>query len=254
MIQRKPASILLTDDESNIRLLLRRSLETEGYAISEAADGRAALQTVERDRPDLMILDLNMPQLDGMAVLEQLNALAIPNRPRVIVLTAFGSIRTAVRATQLGAADFLEKPVTPLDLRTAVRGLLSEPDIDSLPAKWVELPDGYEQVLVQIRKSLRLVQLETAETLLSRAADYCGQQTAAYFNLLGILYETQHRWRLARKCYGKAIDSDNDYEPAKTNFRRLSDLKSAGRSSLPISLGDEADQPWFAQLSQHTKG
>src|SRR5580698_5949335 len=101
----KPTSILVVDDESNIRLMLRTSLESEGYAVTEAADGREALDEIHRSTPDLVVLDLNMPRLDGMAVLEQMKHDG--PRPRVIVLTAFGSIATAVKATRLGALDFL---------------------------------------------------------------------------------------------------------------------------------------------------
>ena len=76
--------------------------------------------------PDLMVLDLNMPVMDGMAVLEQMKTMASASRPRVVVLTAYGSIATAVKATRLGAMDFLEKPITPGELREAVRSILEE--------------------------------------------------------------------------------------------------------------------------------
>ncbi len=241
----KPASILVTDDQSNIRLLLRAALETEGYAVTEAADGRAALDAVARDRPDLMILDLNMPVLDGMAVLEQMKAIAAERRPQVVVLTAYGSIPAAVRATRLGAADFLEKPVTPGDLRQCVRGVLDEPRVKvGLPMP----PGGYEQVLGRVRRALRLMDLVDAQELLAAAAQRRDQQSAAYFNLLGILYESQHHWRLARKCYGKALDADEHYGPARTNFRRLTEMHRDGRTDQRVALGDEPDDVWFAQM------
>src|SRR5665213_1489615 len=91
----KPISILVADDESNIRLMLRTSLESEGYAVTEAADGREALREIQNHAPDLVVLDLNMPNVDGMQVLKQLKSMAEP-KPRVIVLTAFGSIAAAV--------------------------------------------------------------------------------------------------------------------------------------------------------------
>ena len=246
----KPASVLVTDDQSNIRLLLRAALETEGYAVSEAADGRAAMEAVRRDRPDLMVLDLNMPVLDGMAVLEQMKQVAAEHRPRVIVLTAYGSIPAAVRATRLGAADFLEKPVTPDDLRRCVRGVLDEATPESAADRPVP-PGGYEQVLGRVRKALRLMDLGDAESLLAAAAARRDQQSAAYFNLLGILYESQHHWRLARKCYGKAIDADEHYEPAQTNFRRLDEMHRYGHTDRRVVLGDEPDDVWFAQLTPH---
>src|SRR5258708_34896950 len=95
----KPASILLTDDESPIRLMFRTTLESEGYAIDEAADGQEALDAIHHSPPNLLVLDLNMPKLDGMAVLEQLNRMN-GVKPKVIVLTAYGSIVAAVKATR----------------------------------------------------------------------------------------------------------------------------------------------------------
>ena len=79
----------------------------------------------------------------------------------------------------------------------------------------VEVPGGYEQVLDRIRKTLRLADYTNAESLLMNAADRKERQSAEYFNLLGVLYETQHKWRLARKCYGKALSADEQYEPAR---------------------------------------
>ncbi len=242
-----PISVLVTDDESNIRMMLRTALETEGYAVSEAGDGRAALEAVRRDRPDLMVLDLNMPVLDGMAVLEQMKAIAAEHRPRVVVLTAYGSIPAAVRATRLGAADFLEKPVTPDGLRRCVRAVMDDPD----PTGTVELPPppgGYEQVLDRARKALRLMDLASAEQLLEAAAERRDQRAAAHFNLLGLLYESRHQWRLARKFYGKAIDADPRYEPALTNDRRLDEMRRTGHTDRRVVLGDEADDVWYAQV------
>ena len=101
----KQVSILIADDDAGIRLMLRTALETDGYAISEAANGRDALVALRRQPHDLALLDLNMPVLDGMAVLEGLRT--TPTKTRVIVLTAYGSIQSAVKATRLGAVDFL---------------------------------------------------------------------------------------------------------------------------------------------------
>ena len=197
-----------------------------------------------------MVLDLNMPVLDGMAVLEQMKMLAAANRPRVIILTAYGSIPAAVKATRLGALDFIEKPITPGEFRQAVRSVLEEPELDSPPEVVVDVPGGYERVLDRIRKLLRMADYETAMTLLMKAADRNDQQSAAYFNLLGVLYEAQRKWRLARKCYDKAIDADENYQPARSNLRRLLELRRFGRSSQAVILGDEAEDVWMARLPE----
>jgi DNA-binding response OmpR family regulator len=216
--------------------------------VREACNGKEALDAIKAEPPDLMVLDMNMPVLDGMAVLEHLKSVAAERAPRVIVLTAYGSIPAAVKATRLGAAEFLEKPVTPAELRRTVRSVLEEPELDRLAPGNVEVPGGYEQVVDRIRKSLRMAEFADAEALLMKAADRREQHTAEYFNLLGVLYETQKKWRLARKCYGRAIDANGKYEPARANMRRLNDLQSEGRTSQAVVLGDEPLDVWFAQL------
>lgn len=242
----KPASILVTDDESGIRLMLRTALESDGYFVMEAANGREALDTIAARTPDLVVLDLNMPVLDGMAVLEAMKDLAAENKPRVIILTAYGSIPAAVKATRLGAVDFLEKPITPTELRQTVRSVLDEPEL-RFPAD-AQLTHEYDDILQRIRKTLRLADYATAEALLMKAADRSNKQSAEYFNLLGVLYEAQHKWRLARKCYGKAIALDKRFEPAQANMRRLYELHTFGRSTQAVLLGDEADGLLFARL------
>jgi DNA-binding response OmpR family regulator len=236
----KPASILITDDESSIRLMLRTALESDGFLVREAANGRDALEAMARQAPDLMVLDLNMPVLDGMAVLEQMKSLAALNRPRVIILTAYGSISAAVKATRLGAVDFLEKPITPTDLRQAVHSVLEEPELDFPPSVELNIPGGYEQVLSRIRHALHAADLDEAQALLEVAAEKRNQHAAEYFNLLGVLYEAQRKWRLARKCYGRAMTSANGHEPAQLNMRRLYELHTFGKSSQPVVLEDDA--------------
>lgn len=231
--------VLIVDDEPNIRLMLRTTLVTDGYQISEAGNGREALDVVEREEPDVVLLDLSMPEMDGMEVLRALKGMRLTRRPRVVVLTAYGSISAAVKATRLGAMDFLEKPVSPGEVRDAVEAALAEPVAPGEP-KPDELAGGYEAVLGRVRKALRAAKLEDAESLMMKAADLA-QKDAAYFNLLGVLYECQGKTRLARKFYGRSIATDRHYEPAQHNMRRLYELQQFGRTQETIALGDEED-------------
>jgi DNA-binding response OmpR family regulator len=243
-----PASILITDDESNIRMMVRTALESDGYNVLEASTGRQAIEVIKHENPQLMVLDLNMPDLDGLAVLEHLMVVAKTSKPRIIVLTAYGSISTAVKATRMGAADFLEKPLTPSGLRNAVRSALDDPDTELRVSS--EVADGYELALEKIRKSLRLSDASTAEAMLMKIADRRDLHSAEYFNLLGALYETQHKRRLACKCYGKALDANGGYEPARINMRRVQQLQTRGRTTEVIALGDEHADVWYARLPE----
>lgn len=100
-------SVLVVDDEAVIRRSLRRRLRYEGWRVAEAASGPEALAALEKEPADLVILDIKMPGMDGMEVLQRLRA----ERPSVAVVmhTGHGDIETAVRAIQAGAAHFLEK-------------------------------------------------------------------------------------------------------------------------------------------------
>ncbi len=112
--------VLIVDDETNVRLVLTTALTSVGYAVSEAADGQAALDRLEggRETFDLVLLDLLMPRMDGMELLRRMRAAGrlVP----VVILTAHGSVTDAVAAMKLGAIDFLTKPITPEALRRTV--------------------------------------------------------------------------------------------------------------------------------------
>ena len=102
-------SILIVDDEESIRFSLKGGLEDEGYHTLLAADGEEAVQVIENNEIDLILLDIWMPGKDGLQILEELNKDGF--RPPVIIMTGHGSIDTAIRATRLGALDFIEKPL-----------------------------------------------------------------------------------------------------------------------------------------------
>ncbi|HEY8180828.1 MAG TPA: sigma-54 dependent transcriptional regulator [Thermoanaerobaculia bacterium] len=103
------AKILIVDDEQSIRSTLAKILEDEGHRTALADSGEEGLAQFARDEFDLIILDLWLPGVDGMTVLERLRS---AGAPPVIVISGHGNIDTAVRATRLGAYDFLEKPLS----------------------------------------------------------------------------------------------------------------------------------------------
>src|SRR5262245_2401239 len=103
-----PETILVVDDEENIRHTLRGVLADEGYDVLEAPDGRRALELLQHAEPRLAIVDVWMPEVDGVELVERIRTQA-PGVP-VIVISGHGTIETAVRVIRLGAFDFLEKP------------------------------------------------------------------------------------------------------------------------------------------------
>ena len=114
-------SILVTDDDHRMRRLLRLNLEQAGYQVATAEDGTAALDLAELDPPDLILLDVMMPGIDGFTCLERLREFSdVP----VILLTAKGEEHDKVRGLDLGADDYLTKPFSPAEMLARVRAVL----------------------------------------------------------------------------------------------------------------------------------
>ena len=116
------AAILVVDDDAPIRRMLERTLAAEGYAVESAADGGDALVSVERSTPDLILLDVTMPGLDGLAVCRRLRdkGLATP----VLLLTARDELDDRVAGLDAGADDYVVKPFETVELLARVRALL----------------------------------------------------------------------------------------------------------------------------------
>src|SRR5438552_7325997 len=104
--------ILVVDDEPGIRESLSGVLEDEGYVVETAESGEACLAALPGAGFELVLLDIWLPGMDGMAVLDRIQEVPFDERPVVVVISGHGSIETAVKATKLGAFDFLEKPLS----------------------------------------------------------------------------------------------------------------------------------------------
>src|SRR3982751_806791 len=116
--------ILIIDDEAAIRESLKMTLEYEGYEVIGAATGQEGLVLVEREAPDLVLLDVKMPGMDGLEVLDRLRAMneTLP----VVVVSGHGTISTAVEATKKGAFDFIEKPFASDRVLVSLRNALDQ--------------------------------------------------------------------------------------------------------------------------------
>jgi DNA-binding response OmpR family regulator len=188
------------------------------------------------------VLDLNMPVLDGITMLHRLAELPLARRPHVIVLTAHGSFPLAVRAVRLGAMDFLQKPVTPDDLRLSVAAVLAEPRVSgAADDASVGPPLPRDELFVQVRRDLARHDLSHAEQMLNQVAERAGDDPA-YFNLLGVLHEAEGDRRAAKTFYRKAAAARGEVgEPARHNLRRLHELETYGETRMDVALGDEQD-------------
>jgi len=116
--------VLVIDDEAPIRLLCRVNLEAEGMHVLEAGDGPSGLERARTGRPDVILLDVMMPGLDGWAVAAELIEDEATRDIPIVFLTARAEIRDRARGLELGGVDYVTKPFNPVELAQLVRGLL----------------------------------------------------------------------------------------------------------------------------------
>jgi DNA-binding response OmpR family regulator len=116
--------VLIVDDEPDVLLLLRVNLEAAGYQTVLAADGETALNRIDDSEPDVVLLDIMMPVMDGWGVLRALSER--DGAPRVVVVSAKSSDRDIVRALTSGAMDYVTKPFDPDDLVEVVARTISD--------------------------------------------------------------------------------------------------------------------------------
>lgn len=148
--------ILVVDDETRIRDLLRIVLESRGYSVIEAKDGREAVQSAKQDNPDLIILDVMMPVMNGFDSCKQIRAFS--NCP-ILMLTAKGEDYDQLEGFDCGADDYVVKPFTPMVLEARVKALLRRSSKN-------EVRSGYGKL--RIDEDARQVWVEDEEAVLNR--------------------------------------------------------------------------------------
>jgi DNA-binding response OmpR family regulator len=153
--------VLVVDDDPTVSDVVRRYLERVGLAVTLAADGHAALRAYEAERPDLVVLDLMLPGLDGLEVCRRLRSRS--NEVPIVMLTALGEEADRVLGLQLGADDYVTKPFSPRELVLRVQSVLRRAG-GAVPAPAETLTDGGLDVDVS-RRVARLRGRELALTV-----------------------------------------------------------------------------------------
>ena len=172
------ANVLIVDDDGPVRRTLARTLGAEGYATVLASDGGAALAEVERQQPDVIVLDAIMPGLDGLAVARRLRSkgVSVP----ILMLTARDAVGDRVAGLDAGADDYLVKPFATEELLARVRALLRRGlDAPLLSFADISLDTG-SRMLVRGGRAVELTQREAAllELLLQRPGRVLSRRTA----------------------------------------------------------------------------
>ena len=150
------ANILVVDDEADIRTLIEEILSEEGYRVETAGDAAEARECLRTSDPDLVLLDIWMPDTDGITLLNEWSKNGVLQCP-VVIMSGHGTVETAVEATRLGAADFIEKPLSLAKLLRTVENTLESETIAKagkssagLPPAWV--PIGKSRQITAVRR------------------------------------------------------------------------------------------------------
>ncbi len=210
--------VLVVDDEEPIRRLVRGYLEGDGFDVVEAADGPAALATARSTRPDVVILDVMLPGLDGIEVCRRLRTFS---DAFVLMLTARGEEIDRIIGLTVGADDYLIKPFSPRELVARVKALLRR---SRGAAAWASsVPPGLE--------------IDTARRIV-RVDGRVSELTALEFDLLAVLAREPgtvvRRTDLLERVWGPGFTTDD----------HLVDVHIA---NLRRRLGDDAEQPRFVE-------
>ena len=168
-----PATVLIADDDGISRKLLRRLLEQDGFAVRAAADGEEALEVFAEEAVDIVLLDIVMPGLDGISVLERLKATPGASHVPVIMISAVDETESVVRCIEIGADDYLSKPFNPVILRARINAGLAKKRLHDLERARVHdvfcrfLPDHVvDDVLERTDDDLRLGGVSTVGTVM----------------------------------------------------------------------------------------
>ena len=217
--------ILIFDDESNIRLGLNKCLAKEGYYIEEASNGEEALQLIYNKKYDLILMDVQMPELNGFDVLKRIRKFG--NSTRVIMMTAFGTVEMAVDSMKIGAVDFLSKPFTISKVRDVVKEVLDK-DMNIL-----RVDKDISRYIEEARDAIFNKDYDKAKFCLKEAL-VNDSSSAEIQNLLGVIEEKTGDRQLAQKYYRAALSLDPTYEPADNNLKRTAMFNSF---SSKVDLG-----------------
>ncbi len=160
--------ILVVDDETDIRGLLKEILAEEGYSVDVAADAEQARAAIARQTPDLVLLDIWMPGVDGITLLREWSQSASDGL-QVVMMSGHGTIETAVEATRLGAFDFVEKPLSIAKLLRTVERALEAGKRKRQPGRvtpsQTQIPAGKSRVIQQLRADLQQLAMNRSAVL-----------------------------------------------------------------------------------------
>ncbi len=250
----KPGKLLIVDDEKDIRNLMQEIFEEEGYQVETAANGAQAQVAWKNRLPDVIFLDVWMPDIDGISLLKDMQKAQVLEHAKVVMMSGHGTIETAIEATKLGAYDFLEKPLSLAKLIVTAERALEHSRLHQenrqLKQKQPDqiLPVGKSKVMVQLRETIERLSKFTMPILIT------GESGSGKRHLARALHKTS-----LRKAFSYVEISAIDFNRAvqEASGDKLNSLmREMDSGTLVISnleqLSDEA-QNILTDLVQHQR-
>jgi DNA-binding response OmpR family regulator len=218
---RSAGRILVVEDEAEIRELVRFTLEVDGYTVLKASNAMEAFELLEREHPDLVLLDLMMPAISGLEVLQTIRRrdTALP----VIIVSALGSEDNRVRGLQLGADDYLCKPFSPRELVARVQALLRRAQGPSAAVTTIE----YDGLRIDVTAREVWVRGNVVET------------TAKEFDLLAFLAANPGRVYTRHQLLREVWNSSSEWQQEGTVTEHVRRLR--------VKVEEDAERPRWLQ-------
>ena len=232
------ARILVVDDEPDIRVLLKDILEDEGYQVEVAEHARAANEIRRRLAPDLVLLDIWMPEVDGVTLLKQWKSSGDDRCP-VVMMSGHGTVETAVEATRYGAVDFVEKPLSMAKLLSTVKSALAGAGAGAgaESRRLLEVPVGTSQIVQDLKRRIEELRADSRAVFFTGAYGSGRRIWAEYLSATGGGMDILEAGRnpaesvpLKRNLYIEEIaDLAPDQQANLYDAIKTSDRDSAGR-------------------------
>jgi DNA-binding NtrC family response regulator len=228
------ARILVVDDEPDIRFLLKDILEDEGYLVDVAEHAKAANEKRSANNPDLVLLDIWMPEVDGVTLLKEWKSSQTDTCP-VVMMSGHGTVETAVEATKFGAYDFVEKPLSMAKLLNTVKAALASVAVSTEKIRHgkKEEPVGNSDIVKQLKLDMQLISRSSHPVFFSGANGSGRKIWASYLcELSGSSLQ-----------FFDPLKRFNQYSPLASSIyiEEVSDLSPDVQSSLLQAIADGRD-------------